>query len=454
MSNNEVADDRPGSVGASPSGRLLSVLGVAFGLAVLIGNTIGMGILRTPGEIAAHLPSIYAFIAVWIAGAGYALLGALCVSELGAMRPSSGGLYTFVHHALGPYPGFVSGWTDWIATCGSMAAVAMVLAEYLVPLSPRLAGREIWIAVSVIVAFTLLNWRGVRIGDVAQQITSVLKGAALLGLACVAMLMADDGVAGAAPEAIREWPRGTALVTAIVLSLQATIFTYDGWTGPIYFGEEVRDPGRNIPRTMIGGVLIVLAIYMLLNAAFLSVVPLAQMAGDPLVAATVANRLFGATGDTVMRMLMIVSLLASINALTMMASRVPYALSRDALFPTIFLRVNAGGTPVPALLVGSILALIFIATNSFNSVLALLAFFFVANYALTFTSLFVLRRREPDAPRPFRVPFYPIVPGLALLGSLTFIAAAIYGDTRNSLTALSLVAFSWPFYRLVRRSNF
>src|SRR5688572_13601324 len=158
-------------------------------------------------------------------------------------------------------------------------------------------------------------------------------------------------------------PAGGAFLVALVLSLQAAIYTYDGWTGPIYFGEEVRDPGRNLPRTMIGGLMLVMAIYLLLNLAFLRVVPIAEMAGDPFVAATVATRLLGDTGDTVLRVLMIVSLLASVNANTMMASRVPYALARDGLFPKFFERVNAGGTPVVALFIGGLLSLLFIATN-------------------------------------------------------------------------------------------
>lgn len=447
----------PSPVQAEPRpdhGRLLTVLGFAFGLAVLVGTTIGMGILRTPGTIAAQLPSVHWFLAIWVAGAAYAVLGALCVSELGAMRPRSGGLYTFVQHALGPYPGFVSGWTDWIATCGTAAAVSIVLAEYLVTLLPALAGRETEVAMIVVAVFVLLNWRGVRIGDVAQQMTSLLKGVALIGLALWALTAT---VPAAAPEATLKaaaaLPEGTALLVALVLSLQAAIYTYDGWTGPVYFGEEVRDPGRNLPRTMIGGLLLVMAIYLLLNLAFLRVVPIAEMANDPFVAATVAKRLLGDTGDTVLRVLMIVSLLASVNANTMMASRVPYALARDGLFPKLFERVNLGGTPVAALFVGAAIALLFIATNTFDTVLALLAFFFVANYALSFVSLFVLRRREPDTPRPFRVPLYPLVPAIALLGSLAFIAAAFYGDTRNSLMALGLVAVSWPVYWLLRRSG-
>ncbi|MBP9155026.1 MAG: APC family permease, partial [Xanthomonadales bacterium] len=448
MQDNGSTNQTSAAAAVAP-GRLLTVLGAAFGVAVLVGNTIGLGILRTPGEVAAQVPSVTGFMLVWIAGAVYALLGALTISELAAMRPRSGGLYPFVHHALGPYPGFVSGWTDWIATCGSAAAGAIVIAEYLGPLIPALANHQWVVAMSVIVAFTLLQSGGVRVGDAAQQFTSLLKGLALIALAIVALVM-SRGIelpAKATVAAITQYPSAAAIAVAgIVVALQSAIFTYDGWTGPVYFGEEVRDPGRNLPRSMIGGLLIVLAIYLLLNAAFLSVVPITEMAGDKFVAATVATRLFGPSGDTGLRVLMIVSLLAAVNACMMMASRVPYAMSRDQLLPASFCTVSKGGTPLPALLVSSLFMLVFIASNSFNTVLALLSFCFVANYALTFFSLFVLRWREPDTARPFRVPGYPWIPGLALLGSLTFLAAAIYSDTRNSLTALALVAISWPFY--------
>lgn len=452
------ADNGGSGTGRIPTGRplgsLLNVLGVAFGLAVMVGNTVGLGILRTPGEIAAQLPSVSLFMLVWVAGAAYALLGALSVAELGAMRPRSGGLYPIVHDALGPFFGFVSGWTDWLATCGSMAAVAIVLAEYAGPLIPALSGQETFVACAVVMGFAALQWRGIRIGNATQQIASLLKAVALIALAAVALVL--GGATGTAATVVASSPMipsGLLLATAIVVALQSAIFTYDGWTGPVYFGEEMRDPGRDIPRSMIGGVLLVLAIYLALNLAFLQVVPIEQMAGDPFVAATVASRLFGPGGDTVLRIVMLVSLMASINALQLMASRVPFAMSRDGMLPAVFQRVNPGGTPVPALLAGTVLALGFIATNTFNTVLALLAFFFVSNYALTFTGLFVLRRRAPDAVRPFRVPGYPWVPGLALLGSLAFLVAAVIGDRSNSLIALALLALNWPVYWLLRRWN-
>ncbi|HWS77230.1 MAG TPA: APC family permease [Thermomonas sp.] len=435
---------------AAPAGKLLQVLGLAFGLAVLVGNTIGMGILRTPGEIAAQVPSIPLFMGVWVAGALYALLGTLTVSELVAMRPRSGGLYPLVHDGLGPYPGFVVGWSDWLSTCGSIAAVAIVLGEYASPLIPLLAGHEKLTASAVVLGFGLLQWRGIRIGDLAQQATSLVKALSLVALAVVALFFSQPAAPAAAAPVASALPIGLALVAAVIVAMQSAIYTYDGWTGPVYFSEELQDPARDAPRAMIAGVLLVMAIYLLLNAAFLSVIPIAEMAGDPFVAASAAARMFGPTGDTVLRIVMIMSLVASVNALVLMASRVPFAMSRDGLMPAVLQRVNAGGTPVPAMWTSVAVALALIATNTFNTMVALLAFMFVANYAVTFSTFFVLRRRRPDAPRPFRTPLYPLVPGLALLGSLAFIVAALASDTTHSLYALALVAVSWPVYRLFR----
>ena len=440
------------SSGTTTPGRLLQVLGVAFGLAVLVGNTIGMGILRTTGEIAARVPSVPLFMGVWVAGALYALLGALTVAELATMRPRSGGLYPLVRHGLGPYPGFVVGWSDWLSTCGSTAAVAIVLGEYAGPLVPLLSGHEKLTACGVVLAFGLMQWRGIRIGDIAQQATSLVKALALVALALVALFIAKAPVLAAATAVAPVLPMGIALAGAVIIAMQSAIYTYDGWSGPIYFSEELQNPARDLPRTMIGGVLLVMAIYLLLNAAFLSVIPIREMAGDPFVAASAAARMFGPSGGTVLRIVMIISLVASVNALVLMASRIPFAMSRDDLLPAALQRVNPGGTPVPALWTSVAVALGLIATNTFNTMIALLAFMFVANYTVTFTTFFVMRKRQPDAPRPFRVPLYPLVPGLALLGSLAFIGVSLASDTRNSLFALALVGISWPIYRLFRRN--
>jgi basic amino acid/polyamine antiporter, APA family len=244
---------------ATPAPRrgLLRVLGVTFGLAVIIGNTIGAGILRTPGQVAEQLPSPGLYLAVWIAGGVYAMLGAVSLAELGAMVPRSGGLYVFSRRALGPYAGFLVGWNDWAATCGSAAAVAMVLGEYTGALIPALEGRAVPVAMAVTIGFAALQWRGIRTAGTAQTVTSAAKAVVLLALVAVCLLLPrvsppSQAVAAAVPQ-------GAALLAAVIVALQGVIYTYDGWTGVIYFSGEVRDPGRDIPRAMLGGVLAVTA---------------------------------------------------------------------------------------------------------------------------------------------------------------------------------------------------
>ena len=175
--------------GHSDKGTLLRVLGVGFGLAVIIGGTIGMGILRTPGEVAAQLPTPKLFLGVWILGGVYALLGAISVAELGAMIPRSGGWYVFVHRAMGNYPGFVVGWSDWLSTCGTLAVIAMVVGEYTAVLIPRLAGRDKSIAFAVTLMFAALQWRGIRWGSFTQNITSLLKTLIFVGLTVAAFVL-------------------------------------------------------------------------------------------------------------------------------------------------------------------------------------------------------------------------------------------------------------------------
>ena len=425
---------------------LLRVLGVTFGLAVTIGNTIGGGILRTPGDIAAQLPSPTLYFAVWVAGAVYAMLGAVSIAELGTMLPRSGGLYTFTRYALGRYPGFLVGWSDWVSTCGSAAAVAALLAEYAGGLIPPLAGREVLVAAAVVIGFAVLQWRGIRQAGAAQTITTAAKALVLVALVVACFVLPVRYPPEAATPGVL--PQGAALLTAIVLALQGVIYTYDGWTGVVYFSGEVRDPGRDIPRSMLGGVLLVTAIYLLLNLAFVHVVPLASLAGDPLAAGSAAHALFGDTADTIIRLVLTVALLSSVNALVLMGSRVAYAMSEGGLFPRQGATVNAGGTPTVALAATVAVAMAFIASGTFNTIIAVLAFLFVASYVLSFVAVFVLRRREPDKPRPYRAWGYPWTTGLGLLCSLAFLAGMVAGDTRTSLWALGVVASSYPLYLL------
>lgn len=428
---------------------LLRVLGVTFGLAVIVGNTIGAGILRTPGQVAQQLPSTGWYLAVWIGGALYALLGAVNVAELGTLVPRSGGLYVFARHALGRYAGFFVGWNDWAATCGSAAAVAVVLGEYVGALVPALAGKTVLVAMAVTLGFAALQWRGVRVAGAAQTLTSAAKALVLLALVAACFLLPASSPAPAASAAAV--PAGGALLAAVIIALQGVIYTYDGWTGVIYFSGELQDPGRDVPRSMIGGVLAVAAIYLLLNLAFIHVVPVAALAGEPLAAAAAARTVLGPSADTVIRIILVVGLLSAVNALVLMGSRVAYAMSADGLFPRAGAHVNAGGTPTVALAASVGVALAFMATGTIDAIIAVLAFFFVANYILAFAAVFVLRRRQPETPRPYRAWGYPWTTALAIAGSVAFLAGAVASDTRNSVYALAVLAASYPAYRIASR---
>ncbi len=435
-------------------GHLLRVLGVGFGLAVIIGNTIGGGIFRAPGTIAQNLPEVWLFLGVWLVAGMYALLGALSLSELGAMLPSSGGQYVFARYALGEYAGFVVGWSDWISTCGSAAAISLVVGSFTGALFPALGSPTAILATASLVAifFALLQWRGIRIGSGAQNITSLLKAIAFVVLIGAAFILGGNGSFTAQPTHAPAFELG--LFTSIVLSLQAAIYAYDGWTGVIYFSEEVKNPGKDIPRSMIGGVLSIIAIYLLVNLALVYVLPVSKIAGKEFAAGEAANVLFGRHGDTVFRSLTIVSLLSAINACHLMASRVLFAMSRDGLFFNKVSQVNKGGTPTLALFLGTVVTLVFIVFGqTFEKVITVLAFFFVAMYVLSFISVFVLRSREPEKERPYRVWGYPWTTGLALVGSIAFLIGAIASDTRNSLYALLLLVISFPVFRVLKRNE-
>jgi APA family basic amino acid/polyamine antiporter len=429
-------------------GHLLRVLGVGFGLAVIIGNTIGAGIFRAPGSIAAELPSAGPFLLVWIAGALYALLGAISLAELGTMIPRSGGQYVFSRYALGEYAGFIVGWSDWISSCGSTAAVALVVGTFSETLVPAVAGKAPAIAAAVTMLFAVLQWRGIVWGSNIQNLTSLLKALAFLALIVAAFALGGDGALTSAQ------PNSPSVVTisAVIISLQAAIYTYDGWSGVIYFSEEVKHPGRDIPRALFGGVLSIAAIYLLVNVALLYVLPMSRIAGKEFAAGEAANVIFGVHGDTIFRCLTIVSMLSGINALHLMATRVLFAMSRDGLVTKKAAAVNKGGTPTVSLFLSALVAVLFILFGQrFEIVITVLAFFFVANYILSFISLFVLRQREPEKPRPYRAWGYPFTPALALLGSLLFLGGAVAADTRNSVYALLLLAVSYPVFLLMKR---
>src|SRR6185436_7874584 len=262
------------------------------------------------------------------------------------------------------------------------------------------------IAMAIVAAFTILLLRGTKLGDNAQRLTSIAKTIALLVLIGACFLFAgrarvEPATASAATHAARSG------FVAFLLAAQSVIYTYDGWSGPIYFSEELDDPGRQIPRSMFYSLALVAAIYLLINLVFVYAVPLASFAGSALAAGTVAHAIFGAAGELLVRVVVIVSLPSAVNACLLMASRTLYSMSRDGLAVGPATRVNAGGTPTVALVATGAVALAFLASGTFETIIAIAAFFFVGDYTLSFCAVFALRAREPAAARPYRAIGHP-----------------------------------------------
>ena len=427
--------------------------GVAFGVAVAIGSMIGAGILRAPADVAARLPLPALFLGAWVIGGAYALLGANALAELGTMVPRSGGQYVFVRRALGPYAGFLVGWNDWISTCGAVAAISLVLAEAVRTFVPALASQTVLVALVIVAIVTMILWRGARESNVSQQITSVLKSLALLALVAACLIARATGAVALAPEtAPVAVPTGLALAAAFVTALQGVIYSYDGWTGILYFAEEVQNTNQ-IPRSLFLGVLSAIAIYLLLNIAFLAVLSLPALAGSPLAAASAATAVFGPRGGMIVQLVVVLALPSAVIANTLMSSRVAFALGRDRAAPHFLAQVNKGGTPGAALLTTSAVVCLFLFLGgAVEKVFAVCAFLFVASYTLSFTSVFVLRRREPNADRPYRAKGHPWTTGLVLVGSLAFMGGVVAADPGTGLVALALVAASYPIFKLANRN--
>lgn len=431
--------------------KLLRILGVTFGVAVTIGGMIGLGILRTPGFVSAQLGSPSLIMLVWVLGGIYALCGVFSVAELGVSIPRTGGWYVFARRAFGEYPGFAVGWMDWIAYPATLAMVSIAIGEYSGSLFPPLAPYVSTTAVVTLTFLGLINWLGLRVGSKFQELVSFLKAAVFLLIIAAAFLVGEAGSSELPAAGVLETPLG--VFSAIIISLQAVIFTYDGWYSAIYFSEESTDPARTLPRSMIFSVLLVAAIYLLVNAALLYVLPLSELSSSTLPVADVASKIFGVYGDKVVTVLALITLLSLLNANLLTGPRIMYAISRDGLFTQKAAEVNKGGTPSIALLIILLAAIPVIITGAFETLLAVTAFLFIVLYTSGFLAVLVLRRKEPLLPRPYRALGYPWTTGVVLLGSFAFLFGAIVTDTINSLYAIGIMLLSYPFYLLVRRLN-
>ena len=422
---------------------LLRILGVAFGAAVIIGSTVGVGILRTPGPVAALLGSGPFALALWVIGGAYALLGASALADLVTSVPRSGGLYVFAQRALGDGVGFAVGWADWCTGAAALSYGALTFNEFLVLAYPAAAGLGVAPGVLAIMTFAGLHLFGMRVSSRVQEITSF--GKALAFLALVAVLFA-------APAAPVEVPAAAAAgglfagFAAIVLAMQMVIGAYDGWQSASYFAGEDTDPERNLPRALIGGVAVVIVVYVLINMAFLRVLPLSVLAASPLAAADAATVAMGPRGNSIVVWLSALSLLPLISAQLLTNPRILYAMGRDRLLPERVSMLSARGVPVIAVAATTTAGLAMVTVQAFEVMSAVLAFFAITSYSGAFVSLLVLRRREPELRRPYRSWGYPWTTLLVLAGALAMLGGLVVSAPRASAIAIAVLAASYPVY--------
>jgi APA family basic amino acid/polyamine antiporter len=432
------------------SNHLLRILGVGFGLAIVIGGTVGVGILRSPGPIAEQLGSVWLIMLAWTLGGVYSLLGANYLAELATMTPKAGGYFVYARRAYGSYGGFVVGWSDWLYNTLAIPFIAVVFGEYCVALfGTSFPGDRILFSVSILVVLTLLNWIGLRTGSATQKITSLLKTVALVGfvIACFVFGGTPDA---STPVKTLESVGGFASIVAFVLAFQLILSTYDGWHSVIYFAEEDTNPKQNIPRSLFGGIAIVTLIYLLINVALLYVLPFSKLAGSKFAGGDAISLIFGARSGQIVTILALLSLIGILNAVLMLVPRIMLALGREGFFTKKAAEVNKGGTPVFGLFTTAIVSIVLSMIGTFEMLMAVSQFFAVTITILLIISLFILRRNEPEAPRPYKAWGYPYAPAVMLVGAVLLFFGYIFSNPYPSAYAIALLVLSYPIFLLIR----
>jgi APA family basic amino acid/polyamine antiporter len=429
---------------------LKKVLGAGFGIAVMVGGTIGVGILRTPGTIAGMIDNYWLILSCWIIGGVYVLLGAGPFAEMATMLPKAGGPYNYVKRAFGDYSGFLTGWFDYILNAIAPAYFCIVIGEYMALLFPPLKGSETYLAIGFLVLFFLYHLSGVKNGSIAQQITSVLKVLFFTALIASCFIIKVD---------VKQFEKAATLFEGGMLlgflkSIQLVMGAYNGWWSNSFFAEEDEDPSKNIPKSLYTGGILVMAIYVILNVAFFYVLPISAVANSPLVASDVTRVVFGESGATFVIVISIVSLVSILNAYMMIPPRILFGLSRDGFFIKAGTSVNKGGTPVLALALSGVISFALIAGKaSFQQLFSLASFMSIVVMAFTFSAHIKLRNSEPNLPRPYKSWGYPLTTILVLIITIGMFIGFAIGDTYNLVLVAVLGVVSYPAYKLITRKG-
>ena len=427
-----------------------------FGLStatyVVIASMVGTGILVSPGYMMASLNNYAAIFGLWIIGGLLALCGALCVAELAAALPRAGGEYVYLREAYGPMPAFLSGWTSFFLGFSAPLAVASYIAALYLLTPFGLVGEEKGhllqvTAAAIIIAITLPNLIGHRQSALTQNLTTILKLALFVALVVMAFLFGGGRLANFAQgQAMREVKLGTAAT-----QLFYVMFAYSGWNAASYLAGEVKNPGRILPRSLLLGTGLVIALYLALNLVFAYAVPIGDVgfANAEQVPQLAVEKLFGAKASSVFSVAVGLTFLATVSAFIITGPRVYYAMAKDGLFPSIAGRISEKGqVPVYAMIAQSLCAVIILFVTDFQNLykyasvgLSIFAMLFIA-------AVYVLRWRRPDMQRPFCLPGYPVVPAIFMAVTLFMTVFAFMQWRVPSAYSLGSILIGIPVYYL------
>ncbi|HSE40888.1 MAG TPA: amino acid permease [Acidobacteriota bacterium] len=432
-------------------------LGLWSAVAVVIGSTIGSGIFRTPASVADKIGDVPLFIIAWIAGGVLALCGALTYAELAALFPRSGGIYVYLREAFGPLTAFLFGWAElWIIRPGAFGAIGITASAYTLrtlgldpaaPIGPLRSEQLLGAVYIAIVA--LVNYFGIHRGAILQNISTVLKSAALLILVVLGLTI---GRSSGIPVTEIFSQHSTVQLSAFFLALVSILWAYDGWADLSFVGGEVRDPHRTMPRALVVGTAFVVILYLAANFTYLSLIPMSQMRGAELVAADVAMILFGSIGVVFVSAAIAVSTFGTLNGSMMTAPRIFFAMAEDGMFPKKIAKIDPETkAPTGAILLTAALGIIFVSIRTFTDLANQFVIGIWPFYALAVAAVFVLRRTRPDMDRPYRVWGYPFVPILFLLGSLLLLGNYLINEPLSFGIDLLLIVLGVPFYIMWRR---
>jgi basic amino acid/polyamine antiporter, APA family len=425
--------------------RMPRSVGLLNAVAVSIGITIGSGIFRVPGTVAAVLHDPGPILLCWVLGGVLALCGALTVAELAAALPRSGGMFAYILEGFGPVAAFLFGWAELtVVRAAALGAIATIFAEYLGHFFALSPGQVRATAALLIALVGALNYVGVRRAAAVLSITTYAKYAAVLALGLLAYTARGGSWAHLTP--LASGPLSASLIASALIPV---MWTYDGWADLAFIGGEVRNPQRTLPLALIFGSAGVALVYLIVNLGFMYALPLTDMAGSKLIAASVAERipLLAGAGAAVIAGLVLVATFSGLNASMMVGARIFYAMGDRGLLFRAVARVSPRfDSPSVAILICTVLGVVYVLLNDF----AQLADKFILGiwpfYVLTVATVFVLRRRRPDLPRPYRVWGYPLVPAVFLLASAGMVANALVTDPVNTGVTLLIIAVGLPVY--------